>query len=421
MTKLCIITHSYPRFEGDWRSNFIESLARAYARNGVDVTVFVPYAINFNRSKIDSDGVKIINYKYMPFASLHTVGYGHSMKSDMSINLLDMMLMPFLMLVGIIKLALLLRKNKFDLIQAHWAVPNTLIAVFAKALAFSRVKIMTSFPGSDVTVITRLGWLGKLCAKIIAKSDYLSCNSTDLRDDLVQAGLDKNRIDLVIYGVDENEIFFSDAERRKLRNTLGISEEDAVLLMIGRFVPKKGFSTAFEALKNITGHKKKVKLVVVGDGPLKNDYIDILKRDHTESFVTFIGEIPTQDLGKYYSACDIFLMPSQRLPSDGLNVVVPEAMACCRAIVASRVGGNDLVVFDGVNGYLHDENSPRQLAELVIKLLGNPASIENMGQKSLQLVRQMFNWDAIANYYLEKYDELKMNTKEGQTTRGQVY
>ncbi len=38
-TKLCIITHSYPQFEGDWRSNFIESLARAYSRNSVDVTV----------------------------------------------------------------------------------------------------------------------------------------------------------------------------------------------------------------------------------------------------------------------------------------------------------------------------------------------------------------------------------------------
>jgi glycosyltransferase involved in cell wall biosynthesis len=411
MTRLCIITHSYPRFDGDWRSNFIESLARAYARNGVDVTVFVPYAVNFNRPKIDSDGVKIINYRYMPVTSLHTVGYGHSMKSDMKINPFDLLLMPFLMLVGIIKLALLLRKDKFDLIQAHWAVPNTLMAVFARALAFSKVKILTSFPGSDVTVITRLGWLGKLCAKIIAKSDYLSCNSSDLRDDLVQAGLDNNIIDSVIYGVDEKEIFFSAEERRQLRSELAVSKDDTVLLMIGRFVPKKGFSTAFESLKYIAGHRKNFKLVVVGNGALRNEYDEILRRDHTESFVTFIGEIPVQDLRKYYSACDLFLMPSRRLPSDGLNVVVVEAMACGRAIVASRVGGNDLVVFDGVNGYLHDENNPQQLAELVIKLLENPVSIEKMGQKSLQLVRQMFNWDAIAKYYLEKYDELKMNTK----------
>jgi len=377
----------------------------------VDVTVFVPYAINFNRPLVDSYGVKIINYRYMPFTSLHTVGYGHSMKSDMKINPFDMLLMPFLMMVGTIKLALLLRKDNFDMIQAHWAVPNTLIAVLARALAFSRVKIFTSFPGSDVTVITRLGWLGKLFAHIIAKSDYLSCNSSDLRDDLVQAGLDKKKIDYVIYGVDEKEIFFSAEERKEVRNALAVSENDTVLLMIGRFVPKKGFSAAFESLKYIIEHKKNVKLVVVGDGRLRNEYDDILRRDGTGSFVTFIGEIPTQELRRYYSACDVFLMPSQRLPSDGLNVVVPEAMACCRAIVASRVGGNDLVVFDGVNGYLHDENNPRQLADLVIKLLENPATIEKMGHNSLQLVRQRFNWDAIAKYYLGKYCELTVNTK----------
>ena len=141
MIKLCIITHSYPRFEGDWRSNFIESLARAYAKNAVDVTVFVPYAVNFNREPIDDDGVKIVSYKYVPFRSLHTIGYGHSMKSDLIIDVQDLLLMPFLLFVGMIRFAALLRKEKFDMIQAHWAVPNTLIAVFGRALAFSRASV----------------------------------------------------------------------------------------------------------------------------------------------------------------------------------------------------------------------------------------------------------------------------------------
>ena len=81
------------------------------------------------------------------FRSLHTIGYGHSMKSDLIIDVQDMLLMPFLLFVGIVRFALLLRKEKFDLIQAHWAVPNALIAVFGRALAFSQAKIFTSFPG----------------------------------------------------------------------------------------------------------------------------------------------------------------------------------------------------------------------------------------------------------------------------------
>ena len=412
--KVCIVTHSYPRFEGDWRSNFIESLARAYARNNADVTVFVPFAVHFNRALTDADGVKIVNYKYMPFASLHTIGYGHSMKADLRMNFIDALLMPFLLLAGAIKLSALLKKENFDLIHAHWAVPNTFIALMGRFFARSRASVFTSFPGSDVTVLTRLGPIGRIMAAMIAKSDYLSCNSSDLKEDLVKAGMDKSRIDFVIYGVDDKKIAFSEKERTALRRALGISENDVVLLMIGRFVPKKGFSTGFRALKYITTRRQDVKMVVVGDGPLKSEYVAILKNDGTESCVKFIGEIPTHELSRYYSACDIFLMPSRRLPSDGLNVVVPEAMACGRAVVASRVGGNDLVISHGVNGYLHDENNPEQLADLVIKLLENPGRMSEMGRNSLKLVRERFNWNAIAHYYLGRYRALQSNVDEGK-------
>lgn len=402
---MCIVTHSYPRFEGDWRSNFIESLAWAYARNDAEVTVFVPYAVTFDRKLTDIDGVKIVQYRYAPLTSLHIIGYGRSMKDDLRMNLKDAFLMPFLLLVGVVKLSVLLKKENFDLIHAHWAVPNTLIALMARFFARSRAKVFTSFPGSDVTVITRLGFMGRTIAKMIATSDYLSCNSSDLKEDLVKAGIDKNRIDLVIYGVDNKKIFFSEKERAALRGSWGVSEDDTVLLLIGRFVPKKGFSTAFKALKYITACKKKVRMVVVGDGPQKSNYLDILSEDGTESYVTFIGEIPTGELSKYYSACDIFLMPSQRLPSDGLNVVVPEAMACGRAVVASRAGGNDLVIFPGSNGYLHDENDSKQLADFVLKLIEDPELGKRMGKNSLQLIRDRFNWDAIAKYYLARYRE----------------
>jgi glycosyltransferase involved in cell wall biosynthesis len=411
MVKLCIITHSYPRFEGDWRSNFIESLARSYAKNGADVTVFVPYAIHFNRMPKDDEGVKIVSYRYLPFRSLHTIGYGHSMKSDLKIDLRDLLIMPFLLLVGIVRFAILLRREKFDLIQAHWAVPNTLIAVFGRSLAFSPAKIFTSFPGSDVTVITRLGWFGKLLGRIIARSDYLSCNSSDLKEDLVKAGLDENKIDFVIYGVDDEKIRFSEEGRAALRTSWKISEDDIVLLLVGRFVPKKGFSTAFRSLKYLTEYTKRVKLVVVGDGPLRNEYLAILKEDRTEPYVEFIGEIPPQELGNYYSACDIFLMPSRRLPSDGLNVVVPEAMACARAIVASNVGGNDLVVVNGVNGFLHEENDPRQLTDFVLRLMENPDMRREFGKNSLKLVRDRFRWNSITNHYLERYYESVQSKK----------
>lgn len=403
--KICIVSHSYPFFIGDWRSNFIASLAKAYADLGNELTVFTPLYSGERRKTDKADKIKIVEYRYMPFKSWHLIGYGNSMINDTQISKTTILLTPFLIIAGVIKLAGLLKRENYDFLHCHWAVPNTLIAVGAKWLAGSRTRILTSFPGSDVTVIRNTGILGKIMARIVAKSDYLSCNSADLKEELVRSGIDSEKIDYVIYGVDDRKIYFSAEKRKIIREKLAINDDDILLLMIGRFIPKKGFSTAFRALKYIAERHKNIKLAIIGDGDLKNEYMKILNQDNTSGHVIFIGYVTANELADYYSACDIFLMPSEKNPPDGLNTVVPEAMACSRPIVASNVGGNDLVVFDGVNGFLHPEGDYKKLAVLVSRLIEDESLRIDMGRKSLELIQTKFNWKAIAEYYIEKYKE----------------
>ncbi|MFB3886347.1 MAG: glycosyltransferase family 4 protein [Thermodesulfobacteriota bacterium] len=404
--KICLITHAYPIFKGDWRANFIESLARSYAGLGHSVTVLVSYAAGWQRTCHDVPGISVVTYRYAPFERLHTVGYGKSLNNDLHMNPWHGILAFLLVLCGILRFADLLRKEKYDLVQAHWALPNTLIALGGRLLAATPATVFTSFPGSDVTIITKLGRLGKFLASLIGKSDYLSCNSRDLKEDLVKAGIRPERIDLVIYGVDDRVIHFDMEGRLAVREKLGIADEDILLLMVGRFVPKKGFSTAFRALKYITARHPSVKLAVIGKGVLMEEYLGILRRDGTQAHAYFLGEVEPRELSRYYSACDIFLMPSERFPSDGLNVVVPEAMACGRPVVASDAGGNDLVVSHGVNGYLHAAGDPADLAERVISLINDPAQRDKMGNRSVELVASRFNWLSIAKHYIDSYREL---------------
>jgi len=404
--KICVLSQAYPRFQGDWRSNFIASLTEAYAELGNDLTVFTPFYGGDRRIIDETSKVKIIEYKYLPFESMQLIGYGKSMKSDLKVSRLTVLLTPFLIIAGIVKLAGLLKREKYDFLHCHWAVPNTIIGLGARWLARSDVKILTSFPGSDVTVIRNAGLLGTILAGIISKSDYMSCNSSDLKEELLKSGIRPEKIDYVIYGVDNNKINFSAEKRETIRKKLDIRTDTILLLMVGRFIPKKGFSTAFRALKYIVAKNKNVKLAVIGDGELKEEYISILKKDNTLDNVIFLGYTSTDELADYYSACDIFLMPSEKNPPDGLNTVVPEAMACGRPIVASNVGGNDLVIFDGVNGFLHGEGDYKKLAVLTNRLIENENLRYDMGKKSLELIRDKFNWEAIAKYYIEKYKGL---------------
>lgn len=404
--KICIVSHSYPHFPGDWRANFIEALAQAYARQA-EVVVFTPYVITWNRP-IERQGppgfeknVRIVHYFYSPFKKHHTLGVEGIMKGDLTLNLKNYFILPFMLIFGVIQLTKLLKKEKFDFVQAHWAVPNTFMALLAKYLSGTKTKIFTSFPGSDVTVLSNLGAVGKIAARFIGRSDFLSCNSTDLKEDLVKQGIPSDRIKLVIYGVDSHKIKFDSNKRAAIRQKYGINDDQPVLLLIGRFVEKKGFSTAFRALRCLKDRGfENYKVLVVGSGPLQEEYETILQKDGTKEKVIFVGNIPSHLLSEYYSASDLLLMPSRRLPSDGLNVVVPEAMACGKPVIASNVGGNDLVVFPGVNGFLHSENNESQLADQIIELANQPELIRKMGAASLQLVNEKFNWDAIAEYYI---------------------
>jgi len=404
--KICLLSHAYPLFKGDWRANFIESLALAYMNLGHSVTVFVPDAVGARRSLEQGSGPTIVSYGYAPVKRWHLVGYGRSVKKDLHPNPFHGILALSMVLSGTVRFARLLRKEHFDLVHSHWAIPNSLIALFGRFLAASRVPVFTSFPGSDVTIITRLGPLGRGLARIIRRSDYLSCNSSDLKEDLVRAGIPAGRIHLTIYGVDDRSVRFDPDGRKMIRRGLGVGDGETLLLMVGRFVPKKGFSTAFRALKFIAAKHPAVRLAVIGSGGMENEYRDILKNDGTDARVRFVGEVEPGKLSAYYSACDIFLMPSERHPSDGLNVVVPEAMACGRPIVASRAGGNEIVVLDGENGYLHSAGNPEDLADKTLALMDNPALQEKMGRKSLELIKSSFNWPSIAGQYLGAFDKL---------------
>ncbi len=406
-----ILTHSYPRFKGDWRSNFIESLAVAYKEKTASISVLVPYANQWNRNKQNANGIKLITYRYMPFKSWHILGYGNSLAGDLKFNFLHIFLLPFMIFFGVIKLSILLKKYPVQIIHCHWAFPNSIIALAAKFLTRSDVKIFSSFPGSDVTVISKSGLIGKVIAKIINKSDYLSCNSSDLSEDLVKVGINKNKIDYVIYGVDSQKMTFDQSARRVIRKDLKVGSQEFMLLMVGRFVQKKGFITAIKAMLLIRRKYSKVKLFIIGSGILKRNYLDEIKKAELTEHVIILGEVLPEKLKEYYSACDILLMPSEREPSDGLNVVVVEAMSCGRPIVASSAGGNDLVVFDGFNGKIHKPGDIKDLAFKLIDLIKHKSRLVKMGRNSRRLVEDRFNWDAISSYYLSRYYEIKTRGK----------
>ena len=408
--RIGIVTHAYPCFDGDFRGNFIEALAKAFSEFA-DVTVFVPYVATWQRPlgvSVTDTGfgtVTVHCYTYLPCKQWHTLGTAAIMQGDVTQGWRTALPALLMCVCGSWQLAKALRRDTFSMLQAHWAIPNTFIALLGRWLAGKRAratKVFTSFPGSDVTVLKALGPLTPLVARCLNWSDFLSCNSQDLKEDLVAAGLPDARIELVLYGVEDRRLGFDAVARQHWRHRLGVRDEHVVLLLVGRFVPKKGFSMVFDALPQLLAAAPNARVWVVGEGPEAARYRAILHANACAAQVQFLGKLPVHELYALYSAADILLMPSQRMPSDGLNVVVLEAMAAGRPVVATRVGGNDLAVFDGENGFLHAPEDQRTLVLRTVELCRNPQLRTQMGAAAVRLVRERFNWRQIAREYLRR-------------------
>src|SRR5687768_11789055 len=98
--KICVVTHSYPRFAGDWHASFIEKLAEAYAKRA-DVTVFIPFVSTWQRQEVEK-GVRLRPFCYLPVKSWHIIGNEALMHKDLTFKLIYVLLIPIMMMVAVV-------------------------------------------------------------------------------------------------------------------------------------------------------------------------------------------------------------------------------------------------------------------------------------------------------------------------------
>jgi glycosyltransferase involved in cell wall biosynthesis len=119
--------------------------------------------------------------------------------------------------------------------------------------------------------------------------------------------------------------------------------------------------------------------------------------------ITFTGSVNHSDVPLFLKEADIFVLPSL---SEGFPVVIPEAMAAGKPVVASNVGGIPDAVTDGVTGFLVAPKNAEQLAEKIVYLIEHPEEGKRMGKAGRRLVEERFTWEKIAKRTIGIYKTL---------------
>jgi phosphatidylinositol alpha-mannosyltransferase len=172
------------------------------------------------------------------------------------------------------------------------------------------------------------------------------------------------------------------------------------LLFVGRLESRKGLSYLLKAYKQIKPEIPASRLIIVGPGTrLRRKYKTQVRRDRLED-VIFVGYVPYGELPRYYKTADIYCSPATG--SESFGIVLLEAMAMGKPVVASNIEGYASVVTDGVDGLLVPPRDDQALAEVLFSLVTDQSLREQMGARGRDTALK-YSWEHIAQRVLDYY------------------
>ncbi len=376
---ILVVTSVYPMTANGNHGAFIREAILRLQPTGAKFTVFAP-AYEACKSYV-LDDVKVYRFRYCPkrFENLARDGAPTKLQRQ-PLYLLAAALYIFL---GTLQLLWVCSKQKPDLLQIHWPFPHGLMAL--PASFFLGIPMVFSFHGSELMLANKFGFVANILRWLLPIAKGVTANSS------FTCGLIRKLYDgpvtVIPYGLT------IEAKPPKKR----LSEEVPKLLFVGRLDERKGLRYLLTALPLVLAQQP-VLLHVVGQGILEQEIKLQCQSMGLEDHVKFLGFVSKEELADQYAGCDIFVLPAivdSKGDTEGLGIVMIEALAHQKPVIASAVGGIVDVIQSGVTGLLVPEKDPEALAQAILKLLCDPVKAQEMGEKGLADIQVRFSWSHI--------------------------
>lgn len=288
------------------------------------------------------------------------------------------------------KLRKLISDKKIDIVHTHNTAPW-----FYSGIAVSMLKgvHLIHTKHSNLTFDKQL----------LLKAEYLLSKKTDF---IIADARDVFNFMKNIQKIPETKIrlIFNGVNTEKFTQKQETNSNKKIIATIGRLVPIKDQKTLISAFKIISQNIPQAELWLIGDGPLKEELINLTIENGILDKTKFLGS--RRDIPDLLKKIDIFALISL---SEGLSIGILEAMASGIPVVATRVGGNPEIVEEGVTGFLVPTQSPEELADKILSLIKNADLANSMGSKGRKRVLDFFSIQFMVKQYMALYDQIKIH------------
>ncbi len=271
----------------------------------------------------------------------------------------------------------LVRKIEPDLIHAG---PIQTCAFIAVLSGFR--PILTMSWGFDLMQdVHKNRWMERITRYILRRSAYFTSDARVTRDKAVAYGMHPERTVVFPWGVDLDH--FSP------RKTVTGRRSSVVLFCNRSWEPRYGVDVLAQAFVTVARQRSDVELLLLADGSQAARIRQILERGGVMDRVTFAGQIPQQNLPRFYHMADLFISPSH---VDGSSVSLMEALACGLPCLVSDIPANKEWVSEGENGWLFPDGDAGALVAKIIQVVEQRSELEKVGLIARTVAEQRADW-----------------------------
>lgn len=296
------------------------------------------------------------------------------------------------------KMAEVANQEGLDLLHVHYAIPHAVCAILAREMSGRDLKIVTTLHGTDITVLGNDPSLSDAIKFGIEKSDIVTAVSNSLVSQTMEL-LNPDKEIETVYNFIDDRIYLRIGET-DLREKLGISNEEKVIIHVSNFRPVKRVPDVIRAFARIASAMP-AKLLLVGDGPDIRNVLKLVDDLGLKENVLFLGK--QDNVEELFSISDLMLLLSEK---ESFGLAALEAMACGVPCIGTEIGGIPEVIIDGENGYICPLGDIEAISTKAIYLLSNEPLHRQFSYQASIGVKERFNAGKIVGQYESLYYKL---------------
>ncbi len=368
-------------------STVIARLTGEFRKKGHDVTIFVTDRENRLRRIETLDETSVYGmYLRSPVSSDHPI----------RAVIMCCVWLPLTMM----QLIWLARRKRLDAIVIQYPLPAMFYFGILRGLA--GCALLVTYQGNDAHDLSLwASWEQRLVKFLLEKADVVLAVSRTLllKVQRVLPNLHLTRSRLLPNGAPLDVIISVEGSQVQADLPPGY------VLTAGHLIHRKGIDTVIAALRVAKDLGVMIPLVIAGDGPERES---LMRQSHEQGVsdqIRFLGNQSHRQVLCLMKSCLFFVLASR---AEGMPLVIAEAMACGKAIVASNVDGVPEIVQDGATGMLVPAEDPQSLASALVRLYSDATFRDTLAKQGKEWAFREYNWEAIANRYLGLIEECKV-------------